>query len=151
MRNTFMANAANVEKKWYIVDATEMGPGRLAAPVAAILRGKHKPSFTPHVDCGDKVIIINAEKIKFTGNKLADKKYYRHTGHPGGLKEEAAGKLLERKPERILELAIKGMLPKTKLGREMYRNLYVYAGAEHEQVAQKPEELSQDPSTWFVK
>lgn len=151
MRNTFMANAANVEKKWYIVDAEQMIPGRLAAPVAAILRGKHKPTFTPHVDCGDKVIIINAEKIQFTGNKLANKKYYRHSGHPGGLKEETAEKLLARKPERILELAIKGMLPKTKLGREMYRNLYIYVGSEHEQVAQKPEKLSQDVTSWFVK
>lgn len=139
MKTTFMANQDKIERKWLLIDATDKTVGRLAAEVASILRGKHKPIYTPHVDCGDYVIIVNAEKIKFTGKKLSDKVYYRHTGHPGGLKQETAEKLLARKPERILEKAIKGMLPKNRLGRQMYRKLYVYAGEEYKQEAQKPQ------------
>ncbi len=138
MKDTYMANAQIVNKEWLVIDATDKTVGRLSAEVAAILRGKHKPTFTPHVDCGDNVIIINAEKVKFTGNKLEDKKYYRHSNHPGGLKEETAAKVMETHPERILERSIKGMLPKTKLGRQMYRNLYVYVGSEHKHEAQQP-------------
>ncbi len=138
MKDTYMANAQNVNKEWLVIDATDKTVGRLSAEVAAILRGKHKPTFTPHVDCGDNVIIINAEKVKFTGNKLQDKMYYRHSNHPGGLKEETAAKVMESHPERILERSIKGMLPKTKLGRQMYRNLYIYVGAEHKHEAQQP-------------
>ncbi len=142
MKNTYMANQDSLNREWLVIDATDLTVGRLASEVASILRGKHKPTFTPHVDCGDYVIIINAEKVKFTGNKLEDKVYYRHTNHPGGLKEETAGKLLARKPERIMEKAIKGMLPKNKLGRQMYRNLYVYAGQEHPHAAQQPKEYT---------
>lgn len=138
MKDTYMANAQNVNKEWLIIDATDKTVGRLSAEVAAILRGKHKPTFTPHVDCGDNVIIINAEKVKFTGNKLQNKVYYRHSNHPGGLKEETAEKVMENHPERILERSIKGMLPKTKLGRQMYRNLYIYVGSEHKHAAQQP-------------
>ncbi len=138
MKDTYMANAQNVNKEWLIIDATDKTVGRLSAEVAAILRGKHKPTFTPHVDCGDNVIIINAEKVKFTGNKLQNKVYYRHSNHPGGLKEETAAKVMESHPERILERSIKGMLPKTKLGRQMYRNLYIYVGGEHKHEAQQP-------------
>lgn len=138
MKNTFMANAQNVNKEWLVIDATDQTVGRLSAEVAKLLRGKHKPTFTPHVDCGDNVIIINAEKVKFTGKKLDDKVYYRHSNHPGGLKSITAGKLLERKPERVLELAIKGMLPKNKLGSKMYRNLHVCVGSSHKYEAQKP-------------
>ncbi len=140
MKNTYMANKESLNREWLIIDATGKTVGRLASEVAAILRGKHKPTFTPHVDCGDFVVIINAEKVIFTGNKLSNKIYYRHTNHPGGLKEETAEKLMARAPERILEKAIKGMLPKTKLGRQMYRNLYIYKGDIHPHVAQKPKE-----------
>ncbi len=142
MKNTYMANQDSLNREWLIIDATDLTVGRLASEVASILRGKHKPTFTPHVDCGDYVVIINADKVKFTGNKLEDKIYYRHSNHPGGLKEETAGKLLARKPERIMEKAIKGMLPKTKLGRQMYRNLYVYAGNQHPHAAQQPKEYT---------
>lgn len=151
MRDTFMANSANVEHDWYVVDAAGMTPGRLASAVAQVLRGKHKAIYTPNVDCGDHVIIVNADKVVFTGNKLEDKKYYRHSGHPGGIKDESAGHLLARRPERVMELAVKGMLPKNKLGRQMYRKLFVYAGSEHPHEAQKPKTLSQDVKTWFVK
>ncbi|MFV0246922.1 MAG: 50S ribosomal protein L13 [Mycoplasmatales bacterium] len=140
MKNTYMANAQNVKKEWLIIDATDQTVGRLSAEVAHILRGKHKPTFTPHVDCGDNVIIINAEKVKFTGNKLEDKIYYRHTNHPGGLKQETAKEVLDKHPERILERSIKGMLPKTKLGSQMYRNLHIYVGADHKHTAQNPTE-----------
>lgn len=142
MSKTFMANAQNVERKWYLVDATDLVLGRLSTEVAAILRGKHKPTFTPHVDCGDYVIIVNAEKIALTGNKLQDKMYYRHSGYPGGLKQRNAKTLLDNQPEKILEKAIRGMLPKNKLGAAMYRKLYVYAGPEHPHQAQKPEVLN---------
>ncbi|WOO88213.1 50S ribosomal protein L13 [Mollicutes bacterium LVI A0039] len=138
MKDTYMANAQNVNKEWLIIDATDKTVGRLSTEVASILRGKHKPTFTPHVDCGDNVIIINAEKVVFTGNKLENKVYYRHSNHPGGLKEETAAKVMATHPERILERSIKGMLPKTKLGREMYRNLYIYVGGEHKHAAQQP-------------
>lgn len=139
MRTTYMAKPNEVERKWYIVDAEGQTLGRLATEVASILRGKHKPTFTPHVDTGDNVIIINAEKIHLTGNKLADKVYYRHSGYAGGLKETTAGEMLAKKPERVLELAIKGMLPKNTLGRKQGMKLHVYAGSEHKHQAQKPE------------
>ena len=122
MRTTFMAKASEVERKWLLIDAEGKTLGRLTSEVASLLRGKHKPTFTPHVDCGDHVIIINAEKIKLTGNKLNDKIYYRHSGHPGGLKSQTAKELLAKRPERMLELAIKGMLPKGSLGRQQSTN-----------------------------
>lgn len=141
MSTTFMANPQNVERKWYVVDAEGKTLGRLASQVAAILRGKNKPTFTPHCDTGDFVIIINAEKIGFTGNKMSDKLYRRHTGYPGGLKEVPAGIMLAKHPIRPLEIAIKGMLPHNRLGADMYRKLKVYAGSEHPHAAQKPEKL----------
>lgn len=139
MRTTYMANDANVERKWLVVDAEGQTLGRLASEVATILRGKHKPTFTPHVDTGDYVIIVNAEKIKLTGNKLNDKMYYSHSGYTGNLKSKTAGEMLEKNPEKMLELTIKGMLPKGPLGRKMAKKLHVYRGAEHNHQAQKPE------------
>jgi large subunit ribosomal protein L13 len=139
MRTTFMANAQNIERKWYVVDAEGKTLGRLATEVAAILRGKHKPTFTPHVDTGDHVIILNASKITLTGKKLTDKIYYRHSMHPGGLKSRTALEMRTNYSERMLELAIKGMLPKNSLGRQMFRKLHVYAGSEHTHQAQQPE------------
>ena len=139
MRTTFMANAQNIERKWYVVDAEGKTLGRLATEVAAILRGKHKPTFTPHVDTGDHVIILNASKIQLTGNKLHDKIYYRHSMHPGGLKSRTALEMRTNYSERMLELAIKGMLPKNSLGRQMFKKLHVYAGSEHPHQAQQPE------------
>ncbi|HML45301.1 MAG TPA: 50S ribosomal protein L13 [Clostridia bacterium] len=136
-----MANAANVDRKWYLVDAEGMVLGRLASQVASILRGKHKPTFTPHCDTGDHVIIINADKIVLTGRKLDQKIYYQHSGFPGGLKATPYRKLLADKPEFVLKHAIIGMLPKGPLGRKMAKKLRVYAGAEHEQQAQQPELL----------
>ncbi len=136
---TFMANAQNIERKWYVVDAEGQTLGRLASEVAAILRGKHKPTFTPHVDTGDHVIIINAEKIKLTGKKWTDKIYYHHSGHPGGLKKRTAKEMRQKIPEKMLELAVKGMLPKNSLGRKMFKKIHVYAGSEHPHQAQKPE------------
>jgi large subunit ribosomal protein L13 len=138
---TFMANPQNVTRKWFVVDAEGKTLGRLASQVAAILRGKHKPTFTPHVDNGDFVIIINADKVVLTGKKLTDKIYTRFSGYPGGLKEIPAGVMLANRPERVLELAIKGMLPHNRLGRQMYRKLKVYAGANHPHAAQQPEQL----------
>ena len=135
---TFMANAQNVERNWYIVDADGMTLGRLASQVAAILRGKNKPTFTPHVDCGDHVIVINAAKVVLTGKKLDQKVYYHHSGFAGGLKETKYRKLMAEKPEFAVKHAIVGMLPKGPLGRQMARKLRVYAGAEHEHEAQKP-------------
>ena len=135
---TFMANAQNVERNWYIVDADGMTLGRLASQVAAILRGKNKPTFTPHVDCGDHVIIINAAKVVLTGKKLDQKVYYHHSGYAGGLKATVYRKLLAEKPEFAVKHAVIGMLPKGPLGRQMARKLRVYAGAEHEHEAQKP-------------
>ena len=135
---TFMANAQNVERNWYIVDADGMTLGRLASQVAAILRGKNKPTFTPHVDCGDHVVIINAAKVVLTGKKLDQKVYYHHSGFAGGLKETKYRKLMAEKPEFAVKHAVVGMLPKGPLGRQMARKLRVYAGAEHEHEAQKP-------------
>lgn len=139
MRTTFMANEGNVERKWLVIDAEDQTLGRLSSEVATLLRGKHKPTFTPHVDTGDYVIIINAEKIKLTGNKLNDKMYYRHSGYTGGLQARSAGEMIEKFPERMLELTIKGMLPKGALGRKTAKKLHVYRGAEHNHQAQKPE------------
>lgn len=139
MRTTYMAKPNEVERKWYVIDAEGQTLGRLASEVASILRGKHKPTFTPHVDTGDFVIVINAAKVKLTGNKLAKKVYYRHSGYAGGLKRTTAGDMLKNKPERMVELAIKGMLPKTSLGRKQATKLHVYAGNEHNHHAQKPE------------
>ena len=139
MRTTFMAKGQEVERKWLVVDAEGQTLGRLASEVAAILRGKHKPTFTPNVDTGDHVIIINAEKIELTGNKLQGKIYYRHTQFSGGLKQRTAGEMKEKYPTQMLELAIKGMLPKNSLGRQMFTKLNVYTGSEHPHAAQKPE------------
>ena len=139
MRTTFMANENNVERKWYVVDAEGQTLGRLSTEVASLLRGKHKPTYTPHVDTGDHVIIINAEKIHLTGNKLDDKIYYRHSNHPGGLKSRTANEMRTKYPEQMLERAVKGMLPKNKLGRKMIKKLNVYRGAEHKHQAQQPE------------
>ncbi|WP_453992386.1 50S ribosomal protein L13 [Bacillus nitroreducens] len=139
MRTTFMANASNIERKWYVVDAAGKTLGRLSTEVATLLRGKHKPTFTPHVDTGDHVIIINAEKIELTGNKLNDKIYYRHSQFPGGLKSRTALEMRTNYPTKMLELAIKGMLPKGTLGRQMFKKLHVYAGSEHPHQAQQPE------------
>jgi large subunit ribosomal protein L13 len=134
-----MAKPHEVERKWYVVDAAGKTLGRLASEVASILRGKHKPTFTPHVDTGDHVIIINAEKIELTGKKLTDKIYYRHSQHPGGLKSRTALEMRNNYPEKMLELAIRGMLPKGSLGRQMFKKLHVYRGSEHPHQAQKPE------------
>ncbi|MEG1848067.1 MAG: 50S ribosomal protein L13 [Lachnospiraceae bacterium] len=139
---TFMASSATVDRKWYVVDATDMVLGRLASEVAKVLRGKNKPIFTPHADTGDYVVIINAEKIKVTGNKLDQKMYYHHSDYVGGLKEATLREKLAKKPEQVIELAVKGMLPKGPLGRQMFTKLHVYAGPEHEQAAQQPEVLT---------
>lgn len=136
---TFMAKANEVERKWYVIDAEGKTLGRLASEVASILRGKHKPTFTPNVDTGDHVILLNASKIELTGKKLTDKIYYRHSMHPGGLKTRTALEMRTNYSERMLELAIKGMLPKNSLGRQMYKKLHVYAGNEHPHQAQQPE------------
>lgn len=138
---TFMAKAEEVQRKWYVVDATGKPLGRLASEVASILRGKNKPTYTPHVDTGDHVIVINAEKIVLTGNKLNNKIYRHHSGWPGGLKEMKYSQLMAKSPERVIELAVKGMLPHNSLGRKMFRKLKVYRGPEHEHQAQKPEVL----------
>lgn len=138
---TFVANEAELDKKWYLVDAQDKVLGRLASQIASRLRGKNKPVFTPHADTGDFIIVINAEKISMTGTKGTHKVYYRHTGHIGGLKEITAEKLLAKKPEEVLRLAVKGMLPKNSLGRRQLRKLKIYAGAEHPHEAQKPEKL----------
>ena len=135
---TISANKATANKKWVLVDADGQTLGRLASKVAKLLRGKYKPEFTPHVDCGDNVIVINAEKINLTGNKWEDKSYLRHTGYPGGQRFTGVKQLLDKHPERIIEKAVKGMLPKTRLGAAVLRNLKVYAGAEHKQEAQQP-------------
>lgn len=142
MKTTFMANAGNIERKWFVVDAEGQTLGRLAAEVAKVLRGKHKPTFTPHVDTGDYVIVVNAAKVKVTGKKMVQKTYFRHSGYPGGAKFTQLGHMLENRPERVVEMAVRGMLPKNKLGEQMYRKLNVYAGAEHPHQAQKPEALN---------
>lgn len=135
------ANAATVQRKWYVVDGTNQTVGRMCAKIAAVLRGKNKAYYTPHVDCGDFIIVINADKVSFTGNKLKDKLYDTFSGYPGGLKQEAAGNLLKRRPEAVVERAVKGMLPKNRLGRKMYKKLFVYLGTEHPHGAQQPQEL----------
>ena len=140
--NTFMASPATIDRKWYVVDATDMTLGRLAAEVAKVLRGKNKPIFTPHIDTGDYVIVVNAEKIKVTGKKLDQKIYYRHSDYVGGMKEATLREMLAKKPEKVIELAVKGMLPKGPLGRQMYTKLYVYVGPDHKHAAQKPEVLT---------
>ena len=139
---TKSANSKTVTKEWVLVDAEGQTLGRLASKVARILRGKHKPYFTPHVDCGDNVVIINASKISLTGNKWDAKEYIRHTGYPGGQRSRTARELHEKKPEALVEKAVKGMLPKNRLGADLFRNLRVYAGAEHDQEAQKPKQIN---------
>ena len=140
--STFSAKPAEVERDWYVVDADGKTLGRLASEVAKRLRGKHKPMFTPHIDCGDNIIVVNAEKVKLTGRKLTDKAYYRHTGYPGGIKSQTAGQIMEgAHPERVVEKAVQRMLPKGPLGRQMFRKLKVYVGPEHPHAAQSPETL----------
>ena len=141
MRSTFMntTEQARADRKWYVIDATDLVLGRLSTAVATVLRGKHKPTFTPHIDGGDYVIVINAEKVALTGNKLQDKKYYRHSHYAGGLKERTAQETLDQFPEKVIEFAVKGMLPHTSLGRKMATKLRVFAGSEHNLQAQKPE------------
>ena len=138
---SFMASPATIERKWYVVDATGYTLGRLASEVAKVLRGKNKPEFTPHVDTGDYVVVVNAEKIKVTGKKMNQKIYYNHSDYVGGMKETTLREMMAKKPEKVVELAVKGMLPKGPLGRSMMTKLHVYAGADHEQAAQKPEVL----------
>ncbi len=139
---TFVPSAAAIERKWYVVDADGMTLGRLSSEVAKVLRGKNKPIFTPHMDTGDYVIVVNAEKIKVTGKKLDQKIYYRHSEYVGGMKETTLKEMLAKHPDRVIELAVKGMLPKGPLGRQMYKKLFVYAGPEHKHAAQKPEVLT---------
>ena len=139
--STFMANAATVERKWFVVDAEGKTLGRLASEVAKFLRGKHKPTFTPHVDTGDHVIVLNADKVVLSGNKMKQKTYFKHSGYIGGDTYTSAEQMIATKPERMVELAIKGMLPKNRLGRQIYRKLNVYRGSEHPHQAQKPEVL----------
>ncbi len=141
---TFMEKKENVDRKWYVIDAEGVTLGRLATKVATVLKGKHKPIYTPHVDCGDFVIVVNAEKVKLTGNKLNDKMYYNHSGYVGGLRERNAKTMIEKYPEEMIERAVKGMLPKNRLGNQMYKKLFVYAGPDHKQSAQKPIELKVD-------
>lgn len=136
-----MQKKEDVVRNWYVIDATDVNLGRLATKAAHILRGKHKATFTPHVDCGDNVIIINADKVNLTGNKLQDKIYYNHSGYTGGLRERTAKEMKEKYPVEMVERAIKGMLPKGRLGRQMFKKLFVYAGNEHPHVAQKPVEM----------
>ena len=138
---TFMQKKETVERKWYVIDATGQTLGRLASKAAQVLRGKHKVTYTPHVDCGDYVIVINADKVVLTGNKLEDKKYYNHSGYPGGLRERTAKEMIENYPEEMVERAIKGMLPHGRLGRAMSKKLFVYRGSDHKHAAQKPEVL----------
>lgn len=138
---TFMASPATIERKWYVVDATGYTLGRLASEVAKVLRGKNKPIYTPHMDCGDYVIVVNADKINVTGKKLDQKIYYNHSEYVGGMKETTLREMMAKKPERVMELAVKGMLPKGPLGRSMITKLHVFAGAEHDHAAQKPEVL----------
>ena len=141
MKDTYMQKKESVERAWYVIDAEGQSLGRVAAKVAHILRGKNKPTFTPHIDCGDNVIVINASKVKLTGNKLNDKIYYDHSGYTGGLRERTAKVMVQEYPVEMIERAVKGMLPKGRLGRQMYRKLFVYAGAEHPHTAQQPVEL----------
>jgi len=139
MKNSYMQKKEEVVRNWYVIDAEGISLGRLAAKVSNVLQGKHKPTYTPHVDCGDNVVVINAEKVNLTGNKLNDKIYYNHSGYTGGLRERTAKEMIEKYPVEMIERAVKGMLPKTRLGRQMYKKLFVYAGSEHPHAAQKPE------------
>lgn len=139
---TFMASPATIDRKWFVVDAEGQTLGRLASEVAKVLRGKNKPIFTPHIDCGDYVIIINADKVAVTGKKLDQKIYYHHSDYVGGMKETTLREKMNKKPEEVVEMAVKGMLPKGPLGRQMYKKLFVYAGSEHKHAAQKPEVLT---------
>ena len=139
---TFMASPEKIERKWYVVDAEGQTLGRLASEVAKVLRGKNKPEYTPHVDTGDYVIIVNADKVKVTGKKMDQKIYYHHSDYVGGMKETTLKEMMAKKPEKVIELAVKGMLPKGPLGRNMYKKLFVYAGPEHKHEAQKPETLT---------
>ena len=139
---SFMASPATIERKWYVVDATGYTLGRLSSEVAKVLRGKNKPIFTPHIDCGDYVIVVNADKVKVTGKKLDQKVYYNHSDYVGGMRETTLREMMAKKPEKVVELAVKGMLPKGPLGRTMYKKLFVYAGPEHKHEAQKPETLT---------
>lgn len=139
--STFSAKPAEVQRDWFVIDATDKVLGRVATEVARRLRGKHKPIYTPHVDTGDYIIIVNAEKIRVTGNKFKDKTYYHHTGYPGGMKSITFDKQIEKAPERVLQSAVKGMLPKGPLGRQMFRKLKIYAGPEHQHTAQQPQPL----------
>lgn len=141
---TYFATSENTEQKWYVVDASGKVLGRLATQIAKVLRGKNKPEFTPHADAGDHVIVVNASQIKVTGKKESDKVYYSHSGYPGGIKEITFDKMMQKDPTRILEIAVKGMMPKNPLGRAMLRKLKVYAGAEHPHVAQQPVEINLD-------
>ena len=140
--NTYMANPDKIERKWYVVDAEGQTLGRLSSEIAKVLRGKNKPVFTPHIDTGDYVIVVNAEKIKVTGKKMDQKIYYNHSDYVGGMKEPTLKEMMDKKPERVIELAVKGMLPKGPLGRSMIKKLHVYAGPEHNHAAQKPEVLT---------
>lgn len=139
---TYHAKPGEIEREWLLVDATDMVLGRLASKIAQILKGKNKPQYSPHVDVGDFVVVVNADKVRVTGNKATDKVYYRHTGHPGGLKEETFTQAMAKHPERVIERAVKGMLPKTTLGRKMGMKLKVYAGSDHPHEAQKPRQIT---------
>ncbi|MEQ9423480.1 MAG: 50S ribosomal protein L13 [Cyclobacteriaceae bacterium] len=138
---TVSANKATVQKEWFVVDAEDQVLGRLASQIAMVIRGKHKPSYTPHVDCGDNIIVVNADKIKLTGKKMTDKVYVRHTGYPGGQRFTTPRELLAKHPNRVVEGAVRGMLPKNRLGRALFKNLFVYAGTEHPHEAQQPKDL----------
>ena len=141
MKNTFMQRKEDVVRDWYVIDAEGMTLGRLATKVATVLRGKHKPTYTPHIDGGDNVIVVNAGKVNLTGNKLEDKIYYNHSGYTGGLRERTAKEMIEKYPVEMIERAVKGMLPKGRLGRQMYKKLFVYAGSEHPHAAQMPKTI----------
>ncbi len=141
MKNSYMQRKEDVVRDWWVIDAEGENLGRLATKVATVLRGKHKPTYTPHIDCGDNVIVINASKVNLTGNKLDDKIYYNHSGYTGGLRERTARTMREDYPVEMIERAVKGMLPKGRLGRQMYKKLFVYAGSEHPHMAQKPKEM----------
>ena len=141
MKNSYMQTKENVERNWYVIDAEGMSLGRLAAKVATVLRGKNKPTFTPHIDCGDYVIVVNASKVNLTGKKLDDKIYYNHSGYTGGLRERTAGVMRDEYPVEMIERAVKGMLPNGRLGRQMYKKLFVYANETHPHAAQQPKEM----------
>ena len=144
MQNTYMQKTSEVNRQWFVIDATDIPLGRLATKVAHLLRGKHKKTFTPHIDGGDFVIVVNADKIKLTGDKLEKKKYYNHSGYPGGIRERSAKVMLEKYPVEMVEKAIKGMLPKNRLGNKMYKKLFVYTGDEHPHTAQQPVKLEME-------